>query len=104
MRRLKPGNEGYNSGQNILFSSFISKNIKIKVYRTIILSVALYGCEAWLLRMREDHRLRVFENKVSRTTFGCKSNEVTENGENYTMKSLMNCALHQILFGLSNKE
>ena len=50
---------------NLLSSSLLSKNLKIKIYRTIILPVALYGCETWLLTLREEHRLRVFE-KIGR--------------------------------------
>ena len=49
---------------------------KIKIYRTIILPV-LYGCETWSLTLREEHRLRVFENRVLRRVFGPKRNEVT---------------------------
>jgi hypothetical protein len=55
----------------------LSKNIKIKIYRTIILPVALCGCETWLLRLREERRLRVFENRVPRGIFGPKKDEVT---------------------------
>ena len=47
------------------------------MYRTIILSVVLYGCETWSLTLREERRLRVFENKVLRRIFGSKSDEVT---------------------------
>jgi hypothetical protein len=61
----------------MLFYSFLSKNIQIKIYRTITLPVALYGCETWLLTMREEHRARLFENKVPRSIFGCKRDEVT---------------------------
>jgi hypothetical protein len=50
--------------QNPLSSSLLSKNVKIKIYRTIILSVVLYGCENWSLTLREKCRLRVFENRV----------------------------------------
>ena len=57
--RLKPGNAYYHSVQNLLFSSLLSKNFKIKIYRTIILSVVLYGCETWSLTLREERRLRV---------------------------------------------
>jgi hypothetical protein len=60
-----------------LSSSLLSKNTKIKIYRTIILSVDLYGCETWSLILREDHRLRVFENRVLREIFGPKKDEVT---------------------------
>jgi hypothetical protein len=51
--------------------------LKIKIYRTIILPVVLYGCETWLLTLREECRLRVFENKVLRRIFGPKRDEVT---------------------------
>jgi len=55
----------------------LSKNLKIKLYRTIILPVALYGCETWSLTLREECRLRVFENRVLRRVFGSKRYEVT---------------------------
>jgi hypothetical protein len=58
--RLKLGNACYHSMQNLLSSRLLSKNLKIKIYRTIILPVVLYGCETWLLTMREECRLRVF--------------------------------------------
>jgi len=48
----------------------LSKNLKIKIYRTIILLVVLYGCETWSLILREEHRLKVFENRVLRRIFG----------------------------------
>jgi hypothetical protein len=54
------------------------KNTKIKIYRTIILSVVLYGCETWPVTLKEEHRLRVIENKVLRKIFGPKRVEVTE--------------------------
>ena len=63
--------------QNLLSSSLLSKNLKIKIYRTIILSVVLYRCETWLLTLREKHRLRVFENRVLRRIFGPKRDGVT---------------------------
>jgi hypothetical protein len=55
----------------------LSKNLKIKIYRTIILSVVLYGCETWSLILREERRLRAFENRVLRRIFGPKRDEVT---------------------------
>jgi len=76
-RTLKSGNACYHSVQKILFSSFPSKNVKIKIYRTIILLVVLYGCETWSLTLREERRLRVFENRVLRRIFGPKRDEVT---------------------------
>jgi len=60
--RLRSGNACYHSVQNLLFSRLLSKNLKMKIYRTIILSVVLYGCETWLLTLREERKLRVFEN------------------------------------------
>ena len=74
--RLKPGNACYHSVQNGLSSSLISKNFKIKIYRYIILPVVLYGCETWSLTLREERRLRVFENRVLRRIFGPKRDEV----------------------------
>ena len=66
----------YYSVQNLLSSSFLSKNLKIKIYRTIILPVVLYGCEIWSLTLREERRLRVFENMVLRRVFGPARDEV----------------------------
>jgi hypothetical protein len=53
------------------------KNLKMRIYKTIILPVILYGCETWYLTLREEHRLRVFENNVLRRIFGPKRDEVT---------------------------
>jgi hypothetical protein len=55
----------------------LSKNIKIRIYKSIILPVVLYGCESWSLTLREEHRLTVFENRVLRRIFGPKRDEVT---------------------------
>ena len=63
--------------QNILSSILLSKTLKIKIYRPIILPVVLYWCENWSLTLREEHRLRVFENRVLRIVFGPKRDEVT---------------------------
>jgi sorting nexin-29 len=68
--RLKSGNACYRSVQNLLSSSLLSRNLKIKIYRTVILPVVLYGCETWLLTLREKRRLRVFENRVLKRIFG----------------------------------
>ena len=62
--------------QNLLSSSLLSKNIKIKIYRTVILPVVLYGCETWSLTLREERRVRVFENRVLRGIFGPERDEV----------------------------
>jgi hypothetical protein len=68
--RLKLGYACYHSVQNLLSSSLLSRSVKIKIYRTIILPVVLYSCESWSLTLREECRLRVFENKVLRRIFG----------------------------------
>ena len=74
---LKSGNACYHSVQSLLSSSLLSKNMKIKIYRTIILCVVLYECETWSLKLREGRRLRAFENRVLRRVFGPKRDEVT---------------------------
>jgi hypothetical protein len=84
--------------QDLLSSSLLSKNTNIKIYRTIILPVVSYGCETWSLTLREEHRLRVFENRVLRRLFGPKRDEVTRGGEDYISRNLMICTHHQILF------
>jgi hypothetical protein len=75
-RRLNSGNACYHLVQNLVSSCLLSKNLKIRIYKTIILPVVLYGCETWSLTLREEHRLRVFENRVLRRIFGPKRNEV----------------------------
>jgi hypothetical protein len=57
-------------------SRLLSKNLKIRIYKTMILSVVLYGCETWSLTLREEYRLRVFDNRVLRRIFGSKRDEV----------------------------
>ena len=63
--------------QNLLSPSLLSSNLKIKIYRTIILPVVLYGCETWSLTLREERGLRVYENSVLRRIFGPKRYGVT---------------------------
>jgi hypothetical protein len=97
--RLKSGNVCYHSVQNLLSSSLLSKIGKSKIYRTIFLPVVLYGCESWSLTLREECRLRVFENKVLRRIFGPKRDEVTRewrrlhNKELYALYSSPNIIL-----------
>jgi len=67
--RLRSGNACCHSVQNPLSSRLLSKNLKIKIWRTIILPVFLYGCETWSLTLREERKLRVFENMVLRRIF-----------------------------------
>ena len=80
-------------------SSFLSKNLKIKMYRTINLPVVSYGCKTWSLTFRDERRLKMFENRVLRRIFGPKRDELAGNGENYIIRSLMICIPHPILFG-----
>ena len=75
--RLRSGNACYHSVQNLLSSRLLSKYLKIKIYRNIILSLVLYGCETWSLTLREERKPRVFENMVLRRIFGPRRNEVT---------------------------
>jgi hypothetical protein len=69
----------------------LSKNLKIRIYRTIILPVVLYGCETWSLTLREKHKLGVFESRALRSIFGSKRDEVT--GE---WRKLHNEELHDL--------
>jgi hypothetical protein len=77
-----------NSVQNLLSSCLISKNLKIKINKTEILPVLLYGCETWSLTLREEHRLKVFENGVLRRIFGPKREE------DWSWRKLHNDELH----------
>jgi hypothetical protein len=70
--RLNTGNGCYHLVQSLLSSHLLSRNLKVKIYKNIILPVILYGCETWLLTLKEEHRLRVFENRVLRRIFGPK--------------------------------
>jgi len=65
------------------------------IYRTVILPVVLCGCETWSLTLREERRLRVFENRVLRRIFGPKRDGLRGSGENYIMRSLMICTVHK---------
>jgi hypothetical protein len=75
--KLKSGNARYYLAQNLLSSRLLSKKLKIRIFRTTILPVVLYGCETWSLTLKEERRLRLFENRVLRRIFGPKREEVT---------------------------
>jgi hypothetical protein len=75
--RLNSENACYHSVQSLLSSCLLSKNVKVKKNKTIILPAVFYGCETWSLIFREEHRLRVCENRVLRRIFGSKRDEVT---------------------------
>ena len=74
---MQAGNACYHSVLNLLPSSLLSKNLKIEIYRIIILLVVLYGCDTWSPTLREESRLRVFENWLLRRIFESKRDEVT---------------------------
>jgi hypothetical protein len=76
-RRLNSGNACFSSVQNLLSSCLLSKNVKIRIYKIIILPVVLYEFKTWSLILKDKHRLRVFENRVLRRIFGPKRDEVT---------------------------
>ncbi|KAJ4437069.1 hypothetical protein ANN_17204 [Periplaneta americana] len=89
--RINMGNACYYSVEKLLSSSLLSKNLKVRIYKTVILPVVLYGCETWTLTLKEEHRLKVFENKVLRKIFRAKRDEVT--GE---WRKLHNTELHAL--------
>jgi hypothetical protein len=84
-------NACYHSNQSLLSSCLLSRKLKFKIYKTIIRPVVLYGCETWFLTLREEHRLREFENRVLRSIFGPKRDEVI--GE---WRKLHNGELHNL--------
>jgi hypothetical protein len=77
-------------------------NVKVKIYKTIILPVVLYGCDNWSLTLREEYRLRVSEKKVVKRIFGPKRDE-EENEASCTMRSFIVCTHPRISLGRSNK-
>jgi hypothetical protein len=95
-RRMNSGNACYHSVQNLLSSRLLSKNLKTRIYKMIILPVVVYGCETLSPTLREEHRLRVFENRGAERIFGPKRDEVTENGENCIMGSFVIFTLRQV--------
>ncbi|KAJ4434303.1 hypothetical protein ANN_22857 [Periplaneta americana] len=89
--RINMGIACYYSVEKLLSSSLLSKNLKVRIYKTVILPLVLYGCETWILTLRGEHRLRVFENKVLKKIFGVKRDKVT--GE---WRKLHNTELHAL--------
>jgi hypothetical protein len=92
--RLNSGNSCYSSVQGLLSSRLISKNVKIKIYKTVILPVVLYGCKTWSLTLGEEHRLRICENRVLRI-FGPKREE------DGSWRKLHNNELHSLYSSLN---
>jgi hypothetical protein len=75
--RLDSGYACYYSIQSLLFFCLLCRNVKVKIYKTTILPVVLYGCETWSVTLMKEYRLRVFENRVLRRIFGPRTDEVT---------------------------
>jgi hypothetical protein len=76
-RRLNSGNACYHSVRNLLSSRLLPKNVKVTIYKSIILPVVLYGCETWSLTVKEEHKLRVFEKRALKRKYGPKRDGVT---------------------------
>jgi hypothetical protein len=74
--RLSVGNACCSSVQSFLSSLLVVRNMKVEVYKSIVLTYVLYGCETWFLTLGDEHRLRVFQNKVLRRIFEPKGDEV----------------------------
>jgi len=99
------GNACYLSVHNLLSSHLLPKNLKMKIYETIILHVVLYRCEMWSLTLREARTLKVFENRVlKREYLDLKGRKWWETGEDYIIRSFLSCTFHQILLQQSSKE
>jgi hypothetical protein len=94
--RLSKGNPCYHTIQDVLFSRLLSENIKTKTHKTQIFPVVVYGCETWPSALWEQHRLRVFENKVLRKIFGPKRDEIIGGWRSCVMRNFNICTL-QIL-------
>jgi hypothetical protein len=94
--RLISGNAWYHAVQNLLFYRLVRENVKIKIHETIILPVVLSRCELCSLTLREEHRLRVFENRELRRIFGPKRDEITVG-----WRKLHNMELHNLYSSLN---
>jgi hypothetical protein len=89
-RDIKIINSCFKMWQNLLSFRQLSKNIKIRMYETMILPVVLYGCDTFSLTLREEHRLRVFENRVLNRISGPSRDEVTRSWRKLHMEELHN--------------
>jgi hypothetical protein len=93
-RRLNGSNACYHSVQNLV-SCLLHNNLKIKIYKTIVLPVVLYGCETWSLTLGKEYRLRVFENRMLRRILGLKRDEMTRGWSKLYNEGL--CNLYSLL-------
>jgi hypothetical protein len=101
--RLNSGKACYHS-VSLLSSRLMSRFLKIKIQKIVILPVVLYGCETWYLTLREEHRHRVFESRVLRRIFGPKREEETGEWRKLHNGNFIICTHHQILLGESSQE
>jgi hypothetical protein len=93
-RRLNSGDDCYHSVQDFLFSRMLSKNLKIRMYKSIILPVVLHGCETWFLILKEEYRMRVLPKRVLRRIFGTKRDGVTGGWRKLHNEELHNLFVH----------
>ena len=98
------GNACYYSLEKNLSPRLLSKKLKVNTYKTIILPVVFYSCETWPLALREEHGLRVFENKVFRKIFGVKRDEITGEWRKLHNAELYACILRLTLLGILNRD
>jgi hypothetical protein len=97
-RNLNSRNTRCYTFYSLLSSHLLSENVKIIIHKTTFLPFVLYGCETWSLTLREEHRLRVFENRVLRRTFGPKREEVAGSWRRLNNEELHNlCASPNIV-------
>jgi hypothetical protein len=87
----------------LFVTPLLSRNVKVKIYKTIILPVVLYGCETWSVTLREERRLRVFENRVLRRIIGPKREEVTGEWRKLHNENFIICTHPQISLGKSSQ-
>jgi hypothetical protein len=95
-------NDCYHSVQSLLSSRLLSRDVKAKIYKTIILPVVLYGCETWSLTLRREYILRVFESRVLRRIFGPRGPEVTGEWRTLHSEKVHILYLPEIVLGRSN--
>jgi hypothetical protein len=101
-RRLNLGTACCHSVQNVLSSRLLSKDVKIRIQKTIILPVVLYGCETWPLILRAEHGLRVLENRALRRIFGQKSDTVRRGWRKLRNEELHNLYLSPTIMRMMN--
>jgi hypothetical protein len=102
-KRLNSVTVCYHSAENVLSFRLLAKNVKITIHDLKFLPVVLYGCEKWFLTLREEHRLKVFENRVLRNIYGPKRDEVTEDWRKLHNDKFQDFTPHQLQFGCSTQ-